>query len=136
MSWAICQQAMDLHMSSLAGLDLTLVAWVNAVFPASGVVLDNKVHYRIALLPADSWAPYGTGTTRRFKGLYQVSVFAPIGKGSGVLTAAVDAVCAHFDRLNLTRGGITLSTEVPVPGPSLIDGQWVYTPITIPFYTR
>jgi Bacteriophage related domain of unknown function len=132
MSWALCQQALDLRMTALPALDPALVAWPNLAFdpPVS------KLHYRIHFIPAVSWAPYGTGTTRRFKGIYQVSVYAPIDKGSAALIAAVDAVCAHFDRLNLTRGAVSLSTEVPTPGPALIDGAYAHVPVSVPFYTR
>ena len=136
MSWSTCQQALNLHLMALADLNPQMVALPNVVFPGPGVTLDDKIHYRVDLLPSDSWAPYGTGTLRRFKGIYQVSVYAPAGKGDGAFLAAVDALCAHFDRLNLSRNAITLSTETPIPGPALIDGQWIYTPVSVHFYTR
>lgn len=136
MSWSICQQALNLHLMSFPGIDPQMVALPNVIFPGTGVTITDKIHYRVGLIPSDSWAPYGTGTMRRFKGIYQVSVYAPFNKGDGALLATVDALCAHFDRLNLTRNGITLSTETPVPSPALIDGQWIYTPISVRFYTR
>lgn len=131
MTWSACQGLLDTRMNALPGLDASRVAWPNLDFTAP----TEGIHYRVSFLPNRGWAPYGTGTYRRFAGNYQVSIFAPVGSGDAALRAAVDAVCSHFDRLTLT-GAVNITTGTPVPAGQLLDGSFVHVPVTVPFETR
>ena len=131
MTWAACQGLLDTRMNALPWLDPARVAWPNEGFDAP----TDGVHYRVAFLPNRGWAPYGSGTYRRFAGNYQVSIYVPANTGTAELRAAVDAVCSHFDRLTLS-GAVTLTTGTPVPAGQLLDGSFVHVPVTVPFETR
>lgn len=129
MSWAICSQALEVHLAAMPGLPPT--AWPNTPFTAT-----TALHLRVSMLPSDSWAPYGSYALRRFKGIYQISVYAPAGAGTAALLAMVDQVCARFDRQTISRGGQTIATGTPVPAPPIQEDAWIHVPVSIPFETR
>lgn len=125
MTLATCRAKLDIKLTQFSGINTSRIAWPGVPFtPPAG-----NAWYKVDLIPTGV-EPEITGPAHE-KGVYQVSVFAPIGTGIGALLGLADAVIAHFDRQNLTGVG----TGVPVAGPVLTDGAWIYLPVQIPFQT-
>ena len=132
MSLNLCRAAGEIHTKALPGLDLAKLALPGITFNKPN---PPAVYYRFDFLPAGSWRAHGDTGQRRFKGLFQVTVFAPAGKGQAALTLASDAVISHFGNQRLVQGAVTLDTGDPMPGPPNTETDWISLPISIPFET-
>lgn len=132
MSLNLCRAAGEIRMKALPGLDLTKLSLPDIAFTKPN---PPALWYRFSFLPAASWRAHGDAGQRRFRGLFQVTVFAPAGKGQAALTLATDAVISHFGNQRLTQGVVTLDTGDPMPGPPNTETDWTSLPISIPFET-
>jgi len=95
----------------------------------------NTPHLRTALLAAGSdMASIGEDGTTRHRGIYQLSVVYPSGKGVGALLTKADAVANHFSRQRLTEGAVAVQCEVPQLGPVIYEADWVSVPVSVPFF--
>jgi hypothetical protein len=86
------------------------VAWENAPFtPPSGIYL------RAFLLRAATTSHDLEGVNRRYQGVFQVNVVAPVGGGSGAPEALAQEIEALFPQnLRLTEGGRTVMVIAPM----------------------
>lgn len=111
MNNSIIKKALEAWLERVAGVLKVPVAWENTSFtpPASGIYLESY------FLPADNEgiAIQGGATVRR--GVYQVTVVHPIGKGSQAASAMADAICSEFQD----------NTGIPSTGTSPV---WVNGP--------
>lgn len=132
MTWTLCRAAGEIHLKGLPGLDQAKLSIPGIKF---GKPNPPSTWFKYSFIPTDSWRPLGDSAKRRYKGIYQVTVFTPPGMGQAALTMAVDSVVAHFDQKRLALGGVLIDTKDPVPGPFGTETDWESTPITIPFET-
>jgi hypothetical protein len=111
---------------------LPSVAWENTPFtPVIGTP-----YLRPFLLPGEPvQAELGVSGQNRHVGIYQVSIYAPVGGGVGVINDLVDALCDHFKRGTvLTYSPITLTVEKSFSGPTIQETDWQHVPISIRYY--
>ena len=104
-------------------IETTLAAWAAARSPALSIAYENVpfippigVYLRGFLLPANTTGPDLAGSARTYRGVYQVSVTAPINGGAGAAEGIADELAAQF----------TLNRRIAVPGLTL----QVITPVT------
>lgn len=112
-----------------AALSLS-VAWQNVAFtpPASGIYL------RAFLLPGDTGSLDLEGVHRQYVGVFQVSIVAPAGQGSGASEQLAEEIAALFPMaLRLTSGSFAVQIVSPCSiGPAIQDG----THYTLPVWFR
>lgn len=95
----------------------------------------GTAYLRAHTLPAGTeGAGIGTSAPEEHKGIFQVSVFAPIGVGMGAALTIADAVATQFPRgLRLTSGTVGLICGSPSIGPALTEDAWLHLPVSIPY---
>jgi hypothetical protein len=88
---------------------------------------------RVNLLPAPTEpASIGTNGYTRHEGIFQVSLYYPVGYGPGPALAKADAVASLFARgTELSAGTTSLKVVTSSRGPALQDADWFHVPITI-----
>lgn len=112
MSNKLCRRAIETQLAAWASARVPViqVAWENVQFtPPTGAYL------RAFLMPATTTGPDIAGKARTYRGVYQVSVVAPINGGAGVAEGIADELAALFP-LNgrFTVPGLTLQVISPV----------------------
>ena len=107
------------------------VAWPNVPFTPS----IGTLWLRADLLPADSALETIQGSEEHV-GVYQVSVFAPLGRGTGSAMVQADAVADHFAADRDLSGLRIRSISV---GQPIREESWLVVPVSIEYrvhYTR
>ena len=108
---------------------LPSVAWENISFtPTAGTT-----YLAPFLLPGEPiQAELGVAGQNRHTGIYQISIYAPAGKGVSAINTLRDGLVDHFKRGTLlTYDGITVQVQKAWPGPMQQETGWIHTPITI-----
>lgn len=127
--WLTAQIALDTKLQAYR--PALPVAW-------QGVASTKDIyesHLRVANLPAGSdMATLGVDGQARTRGIYQVSVFVPAGKGVGEGLRIASDVADHFSRQRLTEAGVEVQCEVPSQGPVIPEADWLHVPVSIPYY--
>ena len=112
MSNKVCRSLVEAKLSAWAAArsPALAVAWENVPFtPPAGVYL------RGFLLPATTMAPDLEGALRTLRGVYQISVMAPINVGPGVAEGIAGELEAVFPlNQRLTGSGLVLQIITPV----------------------
>lgn len=106
------------------------MAYENAPFtPPAGVYL------RAYLLPAKTTADDLAGAHRAFRGVFQVSIHAPINQGPGVAAGIADEIAAQFPvNLRLTQSGVTVQVVSPASiAPALQEGDRYIVPVSFQY---
>jgi hypothetical protein len=133
MSQADVFAALATRTEATAGTTTAQFAWPNVDFvpPASGP------YFRIQSFPTEAvQASLGDGGQNRFRGLWQIDVFAPEGEGLTDGLVLAQAFATQFKRgLALTTtGGLTVRVvKPPVIGPAIIDPPFVQIPVTVEY---
>lgn len=103
-------------------IETRLAAWAAARSPALPIAWENVpftqptgAYLRAFLLPANTTGPDIAGAARTYRGVYQVSVVAPLNAGPGAAEGIADEIAALF-QLNqlLPVTGLTLQVITPV----------------------
>lgn len=121
--------ALTTRLQSLSGLPP--VAWENVPFERT-----NGVAYiqPFVLLSEPSQAEIGAAGANRHVGIYQVSVFSPVGGGIGNALQLVDAICAHFKRGTvMPSNGIAVTATKAWFSPVITEPDWLHIPVSIRF---
>lgn len=118
------------HLSQLVLTPTRPIAWPGVPFsPTVGVPFLSATHL-----------PNTTGATglafdadREFRGLFQVSVFWPAGKGIIEPLDLAGQVASHFARgTRIARHGRTVEVNrAPEVAPAIEQPDWVQVPVTI-----
>jgi hypothetical protein len=65
-------------------------------------------------------------------GIYQISVYAPSGKGPAVIDTLKDALVAYFKRgTTMVHDDVSVQVTKAWPAGAMPDGGWTHIPITI-----
>lgn len=127
MSNKLCRKAIESRLSAWASARVPTmpIAWENVPFmPPSGAYL------RAFLLPATTSGIDLAGAGRTYRGVYQVSVVAPINAGPGFAEAIADELAALFTlNLRIAVTGLTLQVITPV---TAAQGAQDATDYTVP----
>lgn len=113
--------ALDQHLASMPGLPD--VAWANTSYEPNV----GDVHLQVSVLPAGGTL-YSLDHQQNTPGIYQVSVAAPIGKGSGAAHNMADKVRDHFAANRKIQDVHIESIDF---GPALFDDVWYVIPVSI-----
>ncbi len=99
------------------------VAWQGVSFaPPSGMYL------RVFMLPAGTSSIDLEGVSRTYTGVFQVSIVAPNGKGTGAAEALVPELDALFPMaLRLTSDSFAVQVSAPVTQGPIIHGDINFT---------
>ena len=110
----------------------TPIAWENTKYtPAVGTI-----YFRVWLLPAESDVlTLGQSPWILRQGIFQVSVFAPIGTGFGVPKGkAAEIVAAFKSSTSFVYNGLSVTIEKSrVSGAIIEDDGWYQIPVSIRF---
>jgi hypothetical protein len=73
--------------------------------------------------------------TNEFRGIFQVDVFWPEGKGIVAAKEQAASIIAYFARgTEMTHGGVTVKvTRPPYELPAIQEDGWLMVPVTIPY---
>jgi hypothetical protein len=82
---------------------------------------------RESFLPADI-DPFTLVGSQQYNGVYQVTVFAPLERGSAEAQKQAEAVVAHFARGTPVGQGKVLAASY---GPAVPSNAWWQIPVTI-----
>lgn len=107
------------------------IAWENVPFtPVIGTAYIKPV-----LLPGEPLqAEIGTNGINRHYGIFQISIFAPAGKGISTISSLRDGLIDHFKRGTvLTYDGIATRIIKAYPGQMLQETDYIHQPISIQF---
>jgi hypothetical protein len=112
----------------------------NLVLPNGNYAVTSGVlHLRAYHLPGRrETVTIGSTRMERQPGVWQVSVFAPLGKGDSAATAKVDALTAHFPAgWAEVRDGVTVQLDDSEVHSGQVDpdGWWV-VPVDIGYVAR
>lgn len=96
-----------------------------AFSPTEGVL-----YLREDFVPAETYQVGMEDTsTDRFTGIYQIMVVAPLGRGMAETYTALEDIELYFHR-GLFVGDFVRIDKIYTAN-SIIDGAWMYTPVTI-----
>lgn len=121
MSWTSAREALDTRLSTL-NIGTAKIAWPNVILPAQ-----TSLYYAVHFLPA-TVQPELHGSDHE-TGIYQVSVWVPVGIGIGAALTAAQSVADHFKRQNLSG----VACWVPTLAPPIQSSDWWHVPVSIPF---
>ena len=114
-----CRQAIEARLYSWAAArsPALRVAFENSEFTPTGPA---ELFLRGFLLPAATGSDTLEGTHRRYTGVYQVSIHAPLNAGPGTAEGVLDELAALFPHNQLISvTGLTLQVISPVSaGPA------------------
>lgn len=123
-----CRQAIESRLATWAAArsPALTVAWENVPFTApTGMYLQGF------LLPSDTGSEDLAGAHRRYSGVYQITVRAPLNAGPGAAEGMADELAALFplnQRISVT--GLTLQVIEPVTaGKGLPEGDRFALPV-------
>jgi hypothetical protein len=122
MSWATARAELDARLLTLPSLGTSAIGW-----PNEKLETQTALYYKVAFIPATVEPELYGGDHER--GIYQVSVFVPVGEGIGSAVTAGQAVIDHFKRQNLNG----VSCGVPPLATPIQEPNWWHTPVSIPF---
>lgn len=121
------QAALDNQLNTM---DETPVAWPNVPYEPSA----GTTYVRPTFLPATTvQASLGASGKDETNAVYQVDVVYPRGAGR---TTLPDTIADHFKRGTvLTYNGTSLRVRSVSIGPAILDGAWVFVPVSIDVQT-
>jgi hypothetical protein len=131
MSWLKIRRALEKRLATITP-DWTTF-YENMVYaPTQG-----QEHQRVFLLPARSRAAaLGQEAPVFESGIFQISIYSPIGKGPGSGGTRAELVKASFARgLTLTEEGLKVQVQdTPSIGPALQEPHFWALPLSVPFF--
>lgn len=119
-----------------------LATWAAARSPALTVAYENApftapagVYLRAFVLPADTVSDDLAGVLTTYRGIFQVSVVAPINTGPGAALGIADELAALFVmNARLTVSGLTVQQSTPCSiAPALQDATNYIVPVSFQF---
>jgi len=125
------QKALEARLAALPGPLPT--AWPNVILSPPATA-----YQRADLLSANPANPTFGSAFYRDQGIFQVTLFFPIGGGAGAALARADVIRAGFPRgSSYSNGGITvLISGTPAIAPGrVIEDRWV-VPVSIPYFAN
>lgn len=130
MSQALCRRAIESRLGTWAAArsPALRVAWENVAFTPAG----GETYLRAFLLPATTTSDTLAGDHRAFRGVYQVTVCAPINIGPASVEAIRDELDALFPmNLRITSGALTLQVVSPASaGPAIQEDAYFALPVS------
>jgi hypothetical protein len=121
------QAALDARLDAM---DSTPIAWPNVPYEPSA----GTTYVRPQFLPTETvQASLGASGKDETNAVYQVDVVYPRGAGRATLT---DTIADHFKRGTvLSYNGTSLRVRSVSIGPAILDGAWVFVPVSIDVQT-
>jgi len=120
-----------------------LKTWADARVPALPVAYENvpfdpvtgATYLKAFLLPANTVSGDLAGALTTYRGVFQVSVCAPINKGAGAALGIADELAALFVvNARLTASGLTVQQITPCSvAPALQDDTNYIVPVSFQF---
>jgi len=125
-------EALDTRLQALVFSPAIPISFPNRTFTPSGAYL------RTWWLPSPTETLGGTTPVTApldYKGIYQVSVFWPIGSGSTPIMEVASAIAAHFKRgTKLSHDGIDVwMDDPPSVGPMIQESNVLQLPVSVPY---
>ena len=124
--------ALDSRLSSLAGG--SPIAWSNTVYKP----IKGTLYLKVDNLPsAVEQAGLGNNGLDEYRGIYQVTVFAPAGQGRGIADAKADAIADHFKRGTvLVYNGLSVRLGNVSRNAGFIDGDRFVVAVSVNYYAH
>jgi hypothetical protein len=133
-------------MAGLEEIQTALESALAAMMPALATEYSNMTlapvigtpWQRATLLPAEPANPEIGGALVQEVGIFQISLFYPIGFGSADALARAQMIRSVFKRASaFTSNGVTVTVErTPEIGPALIEKDWYHLPVRIRYFSN
>lgn len=133
MSVVAIRQALETRLDLLTPQIPT--AWENVEYSASS----GTPFQRAYLLPGNNESPvFGSTELVRELGLFQISLYYPIGRGMKDVSERAELIRAWFPRgLTLVSGGVNVIIQKRASvAPANRDGEWTVLPLSIPYFAN
>lgn len=120
--------ALEGHIYVFAKTQGLPVAWEGVDFESE----TDQSYLRVFVMPATSDSTDLAGNHRLYRGVLQVDIVMPSGKGMGDIEQLAGQIIAHCpkDRRLLTANGFVQLISVMSMGPKLISGGVTALPLT------
>lgn len=131
MSYRLITAALVKRLSTMSSPLPTQTAWENVAFdPPAGI------YQRAFILPSATSNPTYGDTLQRETGIFQVSIYAPNGNGSGDAIERADIIRDWFYRgLSLVNDTVTVRIiRTPSIAPAIQDDLHYIIPVSIPYF--
>lgn len=120
--------AIESRLNTWASGQSLPIAWEDRPFtPPAGM------HLRVWMMPADTDDPALGSTLQRHEGIYQVSIYAASGAGTGALEIKAGLLATEFKRGTvMTFSGTRVTIDqTPSIGQARPDGAYTFVPVLI-----
>lgn len=122
-----------------AALESRLATWAAARVPSLPIAWENAKaaptlpYLRVNLLPASTTAPDLAALSRTYRGVFQITVVAPIDIGPALADAIVGELETLFPAaLTLTQSGLSIQITDPASAaPALQDDDSYRVPVSL-----
>ncbi len=112
-----------------AGFESLIATWAAAQSPAIPVAYENKTftppatrYARAFLLPGQTDSQDLQGTHRSYVGVFQVSLYMPVGTGPGAAETLANAICALYPKqTRIVFGGLSIVLTRPMAARAAIS---------------
>lgn len=134
MTQRLIRSLYEQRLSAFATARSIQVAWNNVGFtPPAG-----EIYLGVDLLPAPTEVPDLAGEHLVYRGVFQISIVAPSGQGSGAVEQLVEDVAVEFPAdLLLTAGALSVMIVSPCSqGPAIQDGTSYMVPVSFTYEGR
>ena len=124
--------ALITKLLTLSGIDTSQVAYENKKFaPTTGTPWIRPV----VIFSDPRQAEIGEGGRNYLPGVFHVSLFYPVGSGSGAANTRADALITLFARGTvLTYNGQTVTVARAGRSAETQEDKWLHTVVTVYFY--
>lgn len=123
-------EGLNSWLAALVLAPVVPIAWPNLP------TIPNGAYLRPWLLPEPTEAlTLSAAGPNDYKGIYQVSVFWPVGAGTTAVLETASAIAAHFKRgTSITRESIRTWVDAPpYLGPMIQEPDIFQLPVSVPY---
>lgn len=131
MSYKLITAAFVKRLNEMVSPLPTQTAWENVSFdPPVGI------YQKAFILPANTSNPTYGDNLKRETGIFQVSIYAPSGNGSGLALDRAEIIRDWFSRgLSLVNDSVTVRIlRTPSIAPAIQDEKNYIIPVSIPYF--
>lgn len=131
MTQALIRRAFESTLKTWADANTVTVAWENVTLEPQPTAL----YLRAFLLPADTISRDIGRANRRYAGLFQISIVAPISGGAGAAEVVVGQLSALFPpNAPIVVSGLSVWPSQPLSSaPAIIERDRFVIPCTVPY---
>lgn len=130
--YADISHALNDRLAAYATAQSLPVQWENRKFKTP----DGEIWLKpTAMFSRSEPVTLGRSGLKDYPGIYQVSIFSPLGEGAGGAKAHVDGICNQFESVaSLVEGAAKVRIARVYAGTGIPETVWFHIPVSIEFF--